>query len=189
MTPQQAEAIAEKIFGTKTAIDHATYASKARAIAYCQDKSCVINTLVLCDFLFPIFVSQSREDRMGDTSAESRLFSAVTGVELTEGELDRIGTRVWNLQRCIMIREGRSRDQDTLHETYFRDVSEAEGKSTGLTLSTQHTKAVPRDVFEKAKEEYYLVRGWDPATGRPTPDTLVKLGLEDMARAPALKGG
>jgi aldehyde:ferredoxin oxidoreductase len=187
MTRQQAEAIAERVFGTKAAIDHETYASKAQAVAYCQNRSCVINTLVLCDFLFPIFISQSRADRMGDTAAESKLFAAVTGLDLSETELDRVGERVWNLQRCIMVREGRSRDQDTLHEGYFREVPGGQGTTTGLTLAADDTRAVPRKVFERAKAEYYIVRGWDPATGRPTRETLLSLGLQDVAEtiAPA----
>jgi aldehyde:ferredoxin oxidoreductase len=118
---------------------------------------------------------------MGDTSAESQLFGAVTGLDLSEEAMDRVGERVWNLQRCIMIREGRSRQQDTLHDIYFRDVSETEGKSTGLTLSADHTQAVPREIFEKAKEEYYRLRGWDPQTGRPTRESLSSLGLGDVA--------
>ena len=53
----KAEAISKKIFGSKIAIDHSTYAEKPRAVAYCQNRSAIINSLVLCDWLYPMFVS------------------------------------------------------------------------------------------------------------------------------------
>ena len=182
---EKAEAISEKVFGTKRAIDHGTYAEKARAVAYCQDRSSIINCLVLCDWLYPIFVSQSREDRLGDTSVESKLLSAVTGVEISEEELNRIGERVYNLERAIMVREGRTRKEDTLHESYFRKTENKPGgkeESRSLTnLSSDRTTPVPRQRFEEAKEEYYRIRGWDEKTGYPTQAKLTDLGLEDIA--------
>ena len=187
LTVEQAEAIAKKIFGTPTAIDHRTYADKAAAVALCQNKSCVKNSLVLCDFLYPIFISQSREDRMGDTAAESQLFSAVTGQETSEAALDRIGERIVALSRAIMVREGRTRTEDTLHEAYFRDtevVDPAAGKGTmRVILSSEHTKAVPRDQFEEAKTEYYRLRGWGADSGRPSRETLMELDLPEVAEA------
>jgi len=181
---EKAQAVSEKIFGSKTAIDHSTYAEKPKAIAYCQNRSAVINSLVLCDFLYPIFVSQSREDRMGDTAAESKLLSAVTGVEISEKELDRVGERIWNLLRAIMVREGRTKREDTLHESYFRKSKiKREGKNEMqfTRLSSDHTKPVPRQIFEEAKGTYYRIRGWDGKTGCPTQEKLIALGLNDIA--------
>jgi len=40
---------------------------------------------------------------------------------------------------------------------------------------------VDRDQFEKMKDEYYEIRGWDIATGLPTRRTLEGLGLKDVA--------
>ncbi len=181
---KQAEAISEKIFGTKKAIDHNTYAAKAPAVAYCQNRSRLINCLVLCDFLFPVFVAQAKEDRLGDTAAESKLFRAVTGLELCEAELDNLGERVFALERAIMAREGRTRDQDTLHEGYFHESAPDlpdEDQRGRTTVIDEQLKAVPRDQFERAKTEYYHLRGYDPLTGWPTPKTLRRLGLDEVA--------
>ena len=41
---------------------------------------------------------------------------------------------------------------------------------------------VDPDKFEKAKDEYYALRGWDINTGIPTKETLVALGLQDVAK-------
>ncbi len=184
---EKAEAISEKFLGSKRAIDHATYADKAKAVAYCQDRSSLINCLILCDWLFPLFVSQSREDRLGDTSLESKLFSAVTGIETSEVELNRIGERVFNLERAIMVREGRTRKEDTLHESYFRKTESQplgkEGSLSPANLSSNRTTPVPRQEFEEAKGEYYRIRGWDEKTGHPTRTKLTELGLEEIALA------
>jgi aldehyde:ferredoxin oxidoreductase len=66
-----------------------------------------------------------------------------------------------------MVREGRTREQDTLHESYFRDH--------------HGEKAVPRADFEEAKTRYYCLRGWDEETGWPTRERLLQLGLSDIA--------
>jgi len=116
---------------------------------------------------------------------ESKLLSAVTGIEISEEELNRIGERVYNLERAIMVREGRTRREDTLHESYFRKTEGSPGgneESRSLTnLSSDRTTPVPRQRFEEAKEEYYRIRGWDEKTGYPTQAKLTDLGLEDIA--------
>ena len=42
---------------------------------------------------------------------------------------------------------------------------------------------IDRDQFEKMKDEFYDIRGWDTATGLQRKDTLNKLGLNDVADA------
>jgi len=185
VSAEKANSISEKIFGSKIAIDHGTYAEKAGTIAYCQNRSAIINSLVLCDWIYPIFISQSREDRMGDTAAESKFLSAVTGKDYGEEELNRIGERIFNLQRATMIREGRTREDDTLHEAYFRKAEierDTNSEAMGHTnVASDQTRPVPLQIFEEAKETYYEIRGWDKNTGRPTRETLMGLGLNEIA--------
>jgi aldehyde:ferredoxin oxidoreductase len=104
---------------------------------------------------------------MGDSSFESQLLSAVTGNEFTEEALNLIGERVWNLSRVIMATEGRTREQDTLHESYFTEH--------------QGLKAIPKLDFEEAKTRYYRLRGWNETTGLPTREKLVELNLPEIA--------
>jgi aldehyde:ferredoxin oxidoreductase len=40
---------------------------------------------------------------------------------------------------------------------------------------------IDRGEFEKLKDEFYHLRGWDISTGIPTVDTLRSLQLEDLA--------
>lgn len=43
-------------------------------------------------------------------------------------------------------------------------------------------RVVNRNAFEKMKDEYYQLRGWDIATGLQTTATLKNLGLADIAQ-------
>ncbi len=65
-----------------------------------------------------------------------------------------------------MLREGRTRENDTLRENYFRNY---EGET-----------AIPKASFEKAKTNYYRLRGWDEIKGWPTSQKLNQLGLSDV---------
>ncbi len=164
---EEAKRISQKILGSEMAIDHSTFAHKPEAIVYMQNRSAVINILVVCDWVYPIIRSEATEDRMGNTSLESQLLTAATGHEITEEELNQVGERVWNLGRALMVREGRTRDQDTFHETYFEEQG---GEA-----------AIVKSEFEIAKTQYYRLRGWDVETGRPTREKLYSLGLSDIA--------
>jgi aldehyde:ferredoxin oxidoreductase len=48
-----------------------------------------------------------------------------------------------------------------------------DGKFKGFQLK--------RDTLEKMKDEYYRLRGWDVASGIPTRETLVQVGLKEVA--------
>jgi aldehyde:ferredoxin oxidoreductase len=39
---------------------------------------------------------------------------------------------------------------------------------------------IDRDTLEMLKDAYYEMRGWDARTGKPTPETLKILGLEEL---------
>ena len=165
---EHAKTISQKVFGSELAINRSTFDYKPEAVIYAQNRSAVINILVLCDWVYPIIHSHATEDRMGDTSLESQLLSATTGNHVTEEELNLFGERVWNLVRATMVREGRTREQDTFHESYF--------------IERDGEPAIPRSEFEAAKTRYYQLRGWDEETGWPLIEKLNQLGLSDIAK-------
>ena len=167
LSSERAKAISNNVYGSEMAIDHTTFSKKPEAIVYAQNRSAIINILVLCDWVYPVIHSYIAADRMGDTSLESQLLYAVTGYKLAEEELNLIGERVWNLGRAMMIREGRTRNEDTLNESFFM---ERDGE-----------RAVSKADFEQAKTEYYELRGWDKVSGWPTLNKLNEIGLPDIA--------
>ncbi len=55
------------------------------------------------------------------------------------------------------------------------------GAITRLPTASRKGAVVERAEFEKMKDEYYTLRGWDVASGLQTRDGLEKLGLKDIA--------
>lgn len=185
-------AIAKRFWGSEMAADFSTWEGKALAAAKIQDRQHAKESLILCDFNWPIMYSESTPDNVGDSSLESQICSAVTGVEVDEEGLYRIGERVFNLQRAILIREGwQGRADDVLDEFEFTaPASEIEtlGNPEGLipgeegrTISRKGA-VIDRGQFEKMKDEYYEIRGWDAATGLQKKAVLENLGLKDVAQ-------
>ena len=83
-----------------------------------------------------------------------------------------IAKRVRNLERVYNVREGMTRNKDSLPKG-FMDHPLKKGDSKGSVLASTE--------FEKMKDQYYALRGWDIATGIPTRETLVQIGLEEIA--------
>ena len=77
------------------------------------------------------------------------------------------------MERAYEVREGITRKDDTIPEKEFNNPV-SRGWSKGMILE--------RDKFEKMKDEYYIIRGWDVKTGIPTEETLKKFDLEDVAK-------
>jgi|YNPNPStandDraft_1061719.scaffolds.fasta_scaffold09078_2 aldehyde:ferredoxin oxidoreductase len=93
---------------------------------------------------------------------------AASGWDVDIPDLLRIGERATNLARIFNLREGFSRQDDTLPERLFQP-SQA-GALAG--------RSVPREDFERALTALYELKGWDPQTGVPTRGRLAELGIE-----------
>jgi aldehyde:ferredoxin oxidoreductase len=144
------------------------YEYKAQATIWHQNRLAVDDSMPVCDEAFPTIYSRTSSDGFGDTSLEAKLFSTATGVDVSEEELDTIGSRIYNLERAIMVREGRSRKDDESVIPYFQKPDRA-----GIRLDVEK--------FKSLMDEFYQLRGWDPKTGWPKRETLEKLGLGDVA--------
>lgn len=100
------------------------------------------------------------------------MINSVTGWSLTVEEVERLGERIYNLERAFNCREGMSRKDDQLP---FR-VSHAPipaGPSKGMYC--------PPEEFKALLDEYYRLRGWTE-DGIPTPEKLQALGLGEAIR-------
>ncbi|RPI26840.1 MAG: hypothetical protein EHM52_06155, partial [Actinomycetota bacterium] len=96
------------------------------------------------------------------------LFKELWGRDFTEGEVLKIGERVWNLGRLFNLREGVEKD-DLPKKLYAESGAFAEGPSAG--------QAVGEDRFNAMMAEYYTQRGWD-ASGVPSEAKLSELGID-----------
>jgi aldehyde:ferredoxin oxidoreductase len=99
-----------------------------------------------------------------------RLINAVTGWNLTLEDVERIGERIWNLERAFNVREGVRREQDCLP---YRVMHEPvpDGLHKGMHC--------PPAELDAMLDAYYALRGWT-AKGVPTPEKLRELGLGEL---------
>jgi aldehyde:ferredoxin oxidoreductase len=133
-------------------------AGKAALVVEQQDFSAVAWTGVWCANMYL------------DASFLGAHFRHLWGRETTPEEVMTIGARIWNLGRLLNLREGLRRDDDRLPRRIL-ETPHPDGAAAG--------QAIGADVFEKALDEYYALRGWD-AQGVPTDDTLDRLSLLEL---------
>jgi len=181
--------VAKGFWGGAVAMDYTTYEGKALAAKKIQDRTYAKESLLLCDFLWPIIWIRFADDHTGDPAMESRVLSAITGEDFDESGLNKIGERIFNLQRAVLLRQGwGGRNGDTLldhlHDeplemVFFNPDCIVPGKN-GEIVSRKGNK-VDRKDFENLKSEYYALRGWDIESGMLTEKGLREQGLADIA--------
>jgi aldehyde:ferredoxin oxidoreductase len=128
-----------------------------------ENYACVLDCLVLCKFLRNCF-----DDFDTDVA---RIYTKVTGIELTPEELAAVGPRVCNLKKAFNIREGWSKEMDWLPDRVF-DEPVPTGPAKGAYIK--------RDELHMEIEDYYQARGWTP-DGLIPRSLLVELDLADIA--------
>ncbi|MBW2059328.1 MAG: hypothetical protein JRH07_06565 [Deltaproteobacteria bacterium] len=144
-----------------------------RYTRYMEDMMRVKNALGLCT----IYTYQGLI--FGDDLA--RLYNTSTGENLTPGELVDHGERIGNLAKVLNAREGFTRKEDRVPEVWFRPMESPEGR---IEMKDYYqTKVMTRQDVDMLLDDYYEERGWDPASGLPTPEKLRELGLEEYSEA------
>lgn len=134
----------------------------ARSAADSENRSALIDSLILCKFLRGIFT---------DFFAEStELLSLVTGWEFNEGELKTAAERVVAIKKLFNIREGWDCSEDTLPERFFTQALE--------TLSGG-VRTLSKLTLQNRIKAYYKIRNWDE-DGKIGAQELKRLGLDDL---------
>jgi aldehyde:ferredoxin oxidoreductase len=188
VTSEVFRAAATRFWGSEKAWDLNTHEGKAVAATKIIDRTYVKDSLLLCDSVWPLMVSWNTPDHLGDPTLESRTFSAVTGIETDEAGLHQYGERIFNLQRSILLREGRRPKVDDVPEEFnFVDPVETVFMNPdvivpgpGEEVISRKGQTLDREVFEEMREEFYKLRGWDPESGLQKTETLERLGLSDL---------
>lgn len=179
LSEENLKAIGKAVYGSEKSVDPYSYDYKAKTATIVQNMSRLKNSLVLCDWsTFPILTSVNTPDFRGDPDAERKLFCAATGIDVDVEKWLQIGERIFNLERAIMVREGRRKKDDTVGEYHFKVPETAVPP-----WEVQRTPAPVADKgkFEKMRDEFYRIRGWDPQTGIPSEPALRRLGLDEVA--------
>jgi aldehyde:ferredoxin oxidoreductase len=183
--------VAEKIWGSAIAADFSTYEGKALAAKKIQDRVFAKESLVVCDLRWTMTQPARALGTTADTVTEAQVYSAVTGKEMDEAEFASIGERIFNLQRAILLREGRRGRQDDRIMDYFFTEPLKKGElffNTDALMPGKNGEIISRvgavvekEKFEQMKTEYYGYRGWDAASGLPKKAKLEELQLKDIA--------
>ena len=165
---------AKATFGSKDSIKATAYKGKPQSLIYEMNWAAVADALGYCTTMIRPGRTGAPGSQFGDPSytfAAERV-AAVTGIPYDEAGLYEIGERICDLERAIVVRDGRTRETDAIPDFFFK-VPIPDGSQKGRKLD--------RKKFEKMKDEYYELRGWDIATGFPRRSTLEKLGLTEVA--------
>jgi aldehyde:ferredoxin oxidoreductase len=137
--------------------DHLQEAGKAPAVARHQNYRTLVDSSGCCQFV-NVPLSELPE-----------LFSAAWGEAVSLDELYTTGERIFNLKRALNLKLGMNpRQSEVFPRLWTQPLSE--GGTGGF---------VPD--WEGMLREYYAYRQWDWDTGRPCPDKLAALGLQDIA--------
>jgi aldehyde:ferredoxin oxidoreductase len=195
MSYDRLQEIGQRFWGSELAFDCSTNEGKAITAKNIQDKIHVEECLILCAFFYPLRACEHTESHRSDPDIESKLYSAVTGNETDEEGLNRIGERVFNLERAVLAREDpRGKKVDEIPEFNFTVPIEGEHLNTELLVPgkdgepiSKKGTIVDREQFAKMLSEYYELRGWE-AGGLQTKQKLIELDLADITEELAKKG-
>ncbi|MCK4317206.1 hypothetical protein KAW53_00435, partial [Candidatus Bathyarchaeota archaeon] len=103
----------------------------------------------------------------------AELTSSLTGMDLDVKRFMRIGLQVHNLEKAFnTLHGGFTRRDDYPPKRYWEEPVKS-GPYAG-----EH---IDHEEWERMLDEYYGLHGWDPGTGWQTKETLVSLGLTDVA--------
>jgi aldehyde:ferredoxin oxidoreductase len=97
------------------------------------------------------------------------VLNAVTGFEYSTEELLKTGDRITNLLRVFNIREGLVPEDDSLSPRLLTPPETGPQKGKSFL-----------ETFSEVLRTYYREKGWDERTGKPLPETLKKLQLDDV---------
>jgi aldehyde:ferredoxin oxidoreductase len=101
----------------------------------------------------------------------AKLYTLVTGYEMTPDELSLAGQRINTLARLINVREGLTRKDDTLPWKVMNKPIPDDGPVKGAVVT--------QSELDMMLDDYYESRGW-AENGVPTKPLLAKLGMADL---------
>jgi aldehyde:ferredoxin oxidoreductase len=134
----------------------------ARMAVETEDKSALMDSLILCKFLRGVF---------SDLYAESAdLLRRVTGWDVTADELRETAQRIVTAKKLYNVREGWTAEEDTLPKRFL---------SEGLPNGAAADATLPRERLREMIQAYYAARGWD-RDGSVPPATIGLLQLTNL---------
>ncbi len=146
--------------------------NQGRLAKHAHDAEYLYNCLGICDC-----VVHWTFDQIRDVPWLSKIYSALTGIEVSPREFLRAGERCFNLEKALNVREGFTRKDDKIPSLWV--------KNTEKTLADNYLKdwfgnRLEKEDIEKMLDDYYRERGWDVEKGVPKEEKLKELGLNNL---------
>ena len=178
--------LSRELFGDEGASDMTAYGGKVAMVAYHEDLGAVTDSLGSCRFMqasyyaqypIPEMRAKARAQAKGQPIRKvnsikyHELLSAATGLKVSYDDLMTAGKRIVTLERALNTRFGIRRRDDRLPPKFNRPLTS--GRHKGLDF--------PQEQVDVMVDDYYARRGWDRETGLVERQTLVELGIEDLA--------
>jgi len=171
--------VSSRIYGTTASADpRSAYEGKAFPAFWHGHRSVMKDSLPVGDQVFPRIYSRKTDDnfaRAGDMdgpSFERNMFTALTGIDWDDDDLEHASARVLHLERALLVRNfERSRTDDESLIPYFERTEHLVNPFIGERVGLDAEK------FRSVLNEYYGLRGWDRESGRPTRETLLRFDL------------
>jgi aldehyde:ferredoxin oxidoreductase len=145
-------------FGYNSKLSPFSSEGKAMLVKRMHDLMALYNATGMCKFYLRV---------VGGPVWLAQAITMSTGWGLSQEELMTIGDRIFTLKRLFNVKAGVTKADDTIPE-----------RIATVDRNDRH-RAVPREAFEKMRDEYYHLRCWD-AQGRPTGTRLKSLGLMEQ---------
>ena len=127
-----------------------------------EDTYALIDSFIVCKFSRGTFYKEMED--------MAKLYSLVTGYDMTPEDLKKAGERINTVARLINIREGLGRKDDTLPWKVMNMPIPDDGPVKGAVVT--------QDELDLLLDDYYASRGWT-LEGVPTTEKLKELGMED----------
>ncbi len=153
----------ERVKAYKDPLNQLKEEGKPELVKFYEDYRAFQDSMELCRFsLYNIIV-----DTQGKPVSEymARIINAVTGWNYTGEEVMQTGERISNLERLFNLREGLTREDDSLPRRMQTEPMHS-GEGAGEVIGVQ-----------EMVDKYYEVRGWNKENGVPEVHKMQELGL------------
>jgi aldehyde:ferredoxin oxidoreductase len=124
-----------------------------------QNINAMIDSLGLCNFAYFGYGNEGLRE----------LIAAILGIDFSANDLLKTGDRIFNIEKLFNYNEGFGAEDDKLPERFFKEPL-SYGKGRGKKLNKI-------DFYDKRLKRYYMERGWDIKTTKPTKSKLKELEI------------
>jgi len=140
-------------FGNEKAVDPSAWEGKPKMVVWHENFGAIVDSAEMCKYTCFSAYAVKPDDM-------AKFVSYASGLDFSESQIMEIGERIFNLERLFNLREGITKEEDTLPERFTKEPL-PEGPAKGQVVE-----------LDKMLPEYYKLREWDLETGIPTREKL-----------------